>query len=319
MTILAYCGDDLLPNVRKAVTGAGGYILPKELNAALPDGSVSVAIIEYPEHSGGEFTALTRRLTGRRIPFVVLCRRAEDGFKAYGAGAVGMIVIPRQSAAAPGFFAKQLSGMITNIHKNGDLRVLKRPELYAPVRKVIAIGASTGGSEAVELIIRALPADAPPVVVVLHMPPVFTRLYAERLNSVVSMSVWEACEGDRLRSGLVLVAPGEKHLEIKKEREGFCTTLSGAPPIANFRPSVDLFFNSVARCVRDAAIGVILTGMGADGAKGLRAMRMVGAHTIGQDESTSVVYGMPRVAYEMDAVAVQAPIHRIAGLIMERI
>jgi two-component system chemotaxis response regulator CheB len=184
--------------------------------------------------------------------------------------------------------------------------------------KVIAIGSSTGGTETVLHILKLMPADAPPIVIVQHMPPVFTKLYAERADALCKIKVWEAKNSDYLANGLALIAPGGKHMTIKNHGSGLVEVmLNSDPPVWSQRPAVDVLFNSVAAQMSAKSVGVILTGMGEDGAAGLLAMRKRGAYTIGQDKESSIVYGMPKAAYERGAVAVQLPLEKIAQEILE--
>ncbi len=184
---------------------------------------------------------------------------------------------------------------------------------------IIGLGASTGGTEATLEVMKQLPADIPGMVIVQHMPPGFTAMYAERLNRLCSMEVREAKHGDEIRRGLALVAPAD--LQAKVVRSGNRYTLSCAhgEKVSGHRPSVDVLFRSMAESVNCKMVGIILTGMGQDGADGLLSMRKRGAYTIGQDEETSVVYGMPMVAHKIGAVVTQAPIDNIAQVLLRHL
>ena len=181
---------------------------------------------------------------------------------------------------------------------------------------IIALGASTGGTEALEQVIKHFPDNTPPVIIVQHMPAGFTKLYAERLNRNCMMEVKEAQDGDRLRSGLIIVGAGEHHLRLCKDARGWYVSSRQGEKVSGHCPSVDVMFTSVAEVAGPQAIGAILTGMGHDGADGLLKMRQRGAFTIGQDKETSVVYGMPMEAYKLGAVEVQAPLYKIADIIL---
>ncbi|NSW90500.1 MAG: chemotaxis protein CheB [Firmicutes bacterium] len=182
--------------------------------------------------------------------------------------------------------------------------------------QIIAIGASTGGTEAIVSILKELPNTIPGIVIVQHMPPNFTRMFAERLNSITSLNVKEAQTGDQVLPGHVLVAPGDYHMKVYKSGSSYYIRCFKGEKVNGHCPSVDVLFKSVAAEAGKNAIGIILTGMGSDGAKGLLAMKNSGARTIGQDENSSVVYGMPKVAYNIGAIEKQAPLVKIPGLIL---
>jgi two-component system chemotaxis response regulator CheB len=184
---------------------------------------------------------------------------------------------------------------------------------------LIAIGASTGGTEALRDILRAMPADAPGIVVVQHMPVGFTAAFAEHLNASSKMQVKEAAHGDRIVRGVVLIARGDRHLIVRRRGLELGVEFGEGPPVSRHRPSVDVLFHSVAEAAGATAVGVILTGMGVDGADGLLAMKRAGAATIAQDESTSIVFGMPKEAIDRGAVDVVLSLPRIAAGILQRI
>ena len=183
--------------------------------------------------------------------------------------------------------------------------------------KVLAIGASTGGTEAIRAILSALPAQTPGTVIVQHMPEHFTRTFAQRMNECSAMEVREAEGGELLRPGLALIAPGNYHLLVRRSGAQYVAQVKDGPRVHHQRPSVDVLFNSVAKYVGVNAVGVLLTGMGADGAKGLLAMREAGARTIAQDEATCVVYGMPKEAVKLGAAERVLPLNRIPAAILE--
>lgn len=181
--------------------------------------------------------------------------------------------------------------------------------------RIIAIGASTGGTEAINNVLEQLPPSVPGIVVVQHIPPKFSRMFAERLNDTIALEVREASTGDYLQKGHVLVAPGDQHMRIKRIGDKYKLECFKGEKVNGHCPSVDVLFESVAKEAGSRAIGIILTGMGYDGAKGLLSMRKKGARTIGQDEESSVVYGMPKVAYNIGAVEKQAALHQIPRII----
>ena len=185
--------------------------------------------------------------------------------------------------------------------------------------KIVAIGASTGGTEALREVLTALPADCPAVLVTQHMPPGFTRSFAERLNSLCRMHVKEAEDGERVLPGHVYVAPGGFHLSLRRSGANYVAQVEDGPPVNRHKPSVDVMFRSVARCAAANAIGVMLTGMGRDGADAMKEMRDAGAHNLAQDEASCVVYGMPREAVAAGAVHEVLPLQRIASQILARL
>ncbi len=201
----------------------------------------------------------------------------------------------------------------------GQLRI-NNPHSPKLKNTVIALGASTGGTEATLEVLRDLPAETPGIVVTQHMPEGFTSMYAERLNRLCAMQVKEAESGDQIRQGLVLVAPGgDYHMKVTKKGINYFVNCVPGNKVNGHRPSVDVLFQSVAETVRSEAVGIILTGMGSDGAAGLLAMRRNGAYTIGQDEESCVVYGMPMVARQIGAVCSEAPCSRIATLLINHL
>jgi two-component system chemotaxis response regulator CheB len=178
---------------------------------------------------------------------------------------------------------------------------------------LIAIGASTGGTEALRDVLEPLPVDAPPLVVVQHMPEPFTRAFAERLDRHCALTVKEAEDGDILVPGRALIAAGDHHLLVHRSAAQYVVEVRKGPLVSRHRPSVDVLFRSVAEAAGARAVGVVLTGMGEDGAAGLLAMRQAGAFTIAQDEASCVVFGMPREAIERGAVSLVLPLHAIGA------
>jgi len=217
------------------------------------------------------------------------------------------VVVPDSAQARPAAPARPMASAI-------------RPSISGATSKsVIAIGASTGGTEAIIEIIKRFPANSPGVVIVQHMPPVFTKMYADRANGICAMRVSEAQNGDRVERGVILIAPGgDQQMYLRQDASGYYTYLSPGAKVSGHCPSVDVLFDSVAKTAGRNAVGVILTGMGADGARGLTDMRKAGAHTIGQDEASCVVYGMPMVAYNMGGVTEQLPLSSIGDAVLRR-
>ena len=194
---------------------------------------------------------------------------------------------------------------------------LKRKPLPQTTAQVVALGASTGGTEAIREFLSDLPPDFPGVVIVQHMPPKFTRAFAERLDTICAVRVKEAEDGDAVLLGHVLIAPGDQHMQLVRDGAAYRVRIDQAPPVHHHRPSVDVLFRSCAEEAGANAIGVILTGMGEDGARGLLQMRQAGARTLAQDEASCVVYGMPKAAVLMEAVDQIAPLNRLAGTVLD--
>jgi two-component system chemotaxis response regulator CheB len=291
----------------------------KDLN---PD--VVTLDVEMPNMTGIDFLERLMRL--RPTP-VVMCstltqRGAEITLEALELGAVDCVGKPVDGLDQAEDFAQlpakvkvaakaKLGGMAANRGPRGD--VLS----YSGSTRLVAIGSSTGGVEALGAIIPLLPPNCPPVVITQHMPPAFTASLAQRLNKISAADVAEARDGAMLIPGHVYIAPGgPRHLVVADTPAGLQCRLVDSEPVNGHRPSVDVLFRSVAEFSGPDVIGVILTGMGKDGAAGLLALRKTGATTLGQDEATCVVYGMPRVAFDMKAVERQMPIDQMAHAIL---
>ncbi len=188
--------------------------------------------------------------------------------------------------------------------------------LIATGGRIICVGASTGGTEAVKHFLLGIPENCPPILIVQHMPETFTASFAARLNSLCPPQVVEAQGGEMLQAGTAYVAPGHSHLRIRRSGQGYATELASTPPVNRHRPSVDVLFDSAAELVGRNAIGVILTGMGKDGAMGLLRMRKAGARTFGQNEASCVVYGMPREAALLGAVEEVGTLEELSRKVM---
>lgn len=282
----------------------------KQLN---PD--VITLDIEMPNMDGIEFLDKIMRL--RPTPVIMIStltqRGADVSLKALEIGAFDCIAKP-SSGNSEDFEllaekVKAAAGSRRRFRRQGAV-ARTRDSSFAPDDRVIAIGASTGGVEALIAVLSQFPENCLPTVISQHMPPTFTRSFAARLNNLCAASVTEASDGAPLVPGKIYLAPGGFHLEISGSAPLRCR-VSDAEKVNGHRPSVDVMFKSVLRTVGSRAIGVILTGMGRDGAEGLLALRNAGCETIGQDESSCVVYGMPRVAYEIGAVGRQLPLEQI--------
>jgi two-component system chemotaxis response regulator CheB len=290
--------------------------------------SVMTLDVEMPRMDGIEF--LKRLLPQYPIPVIVSSSLAGKVFDAIDAGAVDFVAKPGMGAAAMDAYSKEL---VAKIKMAADVKVragasaqrhARAPVAPVSVRAgsgaVIAIGASTGGTEAIFGLLTRLPGNMPGVVIVQHMPQGFTKLYAERLNKACPLEVKEAEDNDEVLPGRALLAPGgERQMKLVKTPKGFCVKLLHGEKVSGHRPSVDFLFDSVADAAGSGAIGVLLTGMGADGARGLLKMRARGAYTIGQDEASCVVYGMPMAAYNMGAVMKQMPLGQIPQELCARV
>ncbi len=295
--------------------------------------------VEMPGMNGLEF--LEKIMTLRPTPVVMVSSHTSDGAEATLAalqtGAVD--VVRKPSGPDPlGSFGAELR---EKVRTAGRARVRRAPAVVrsgaAPVsqnvlpaeprpavaasggwrRRLVAIGASTGGVGALAELLEGLPPDLPPVVVTQHMPEGYTERFARRLNEKLKRDVSEARDGEPLRPGMVRIAPGSRHAEVHGANGLYQMKLGGGEPVSGHCPSVDVLFGSVARAAGAGAVGVILTGMGRDGAAGLRAMRGAGAATLGQSERTCVVYGMPRAARELGAVEEEHDLDRLAARICD--
>jgi two-component system chemotaxis response regulator CheB len=290
--------------------------------------------VHMPKISGIDF--LKDLMKTKPMPVVVVSSASSNVLDALNAGAVDFVTKP-QSGGKLDVFSKELIVKI-KIASIAKLKTdIKQPPLIKPLSsstgsgsrrtssemrpiftkgRVVALGASTGGTEATLTVLKQLPKEMPGMVIVQHMPAGFTRMYAERADRLCKLTVKEACDGDRVEDGKVLIAPGEYQMYLKKDSEGYYVSVQRGEKVNGHAPSVNVLFNSVAEVAGRFAVGVILTGMGQDGAEGLLNMHKQGAKTIGQDEKSCVVYGMPRVAYNIGAVDVQADINVVSDQIL---
>lgn len=294
----------------------------KQLN---PD--VVTLDIEMPNMNGLEFLEKIMRL--RPMPVIMVStmthRGAEASLAALEIGAFDCVGKPTPGDARPFVdLAEKVKAAARSAHrKSAPIPVQTHAPVIAPAaeyrvgRKVVAIGSSTGGVEALIAVLQKFPQNCPPTVITQHMPSTFTKSFAERLNRICAPVVQEATDGARLEIGKIYLAPGgERHLQVVNPSAPCCRLIE-KDPVNGHRPSVDVLFDSVADLAGRNAVGVILTGMGRDGAAGLLKMRSAGARTIGQNEKTCVVYGMPRVAYEIGAVEQQMPLGSIGEEVLK--
>ena len=308
----------------EVIGSAGDPLEAREAIKALnPD--VVTLDIEMPNMDGISFLERIMRL--RPMPVVMVStltqRGAEATLTALELGAFDCVAKPTNAAADMSSAFSELADKVkaaarARVRPFGKAAAAPLADVgrFKPGRRIVAIGSSTGGVEALGAIISRFPANCPPTVITQHMPATFTRSFAERLNRSCAATVQEAVDGAPIQPGFIYIAPGgDQHLEVSGSNALRCR-LREAPPVNGHRPSVDVLFDSVAKAVGDAAVGVILTGMGRDGARALLAMREKGCHTLGQDEHSCVVYGMPRVAFEMGAVERQVSLERMAASIL---
>lgn len=279
--------------------------------------------VEMPRMNGIDFLKLL--MPQYPMPVVVVSSLSGIVFEAMNAGAVDFVAKPgARSQRELNAFIQELvvkikiasMAKVSHMKKGGSQQRIAGGRCCD--HGIIAIGASTGGTEATLQVLKAFSPDMPGTVIVQHMPPVFTRLYAERLNSICLMTVKEAQDGDVVAAGQAFIAPGDRQMKVVLENGVYRIRCYAGEKVSGHCPSVDVLFDSVADAARHNAIGVILTGMGADGAKGLLKMKKAGAFTIGQDEKSCVVYGMPMVAYNLGAVTRQASLDDIPAIIQEQ-
>lgn len=275
--------------------------------------------IEMPRMNGIDF--LKKLIPQYPMPVVMISGMDGKVFEAIAAGAVEFVHKPVNMSRlnVNNFIQQELIAKV-KVAASVDVRKLNRKVTSRPIKRsklkktncVIAIGASTGGTEAIHEVIKQFHTDIPGVVAVQHMPPGFTKMYAERMNRLCEVEVKEACDGDEVKQGQVLIAPGGYQMRLIKKEDKYYVEVKEEEKVSGHCPSVDVLFNSVASAAGAESIGIILTGMGGDGSKGMKEMKNNGAITIGQDEETCVVYGMPRVAYDIGAVTHQLPLGEIA-------
>lgn len=312
-------------------TAADAHIAQEKMNRLMPD--VMILDLELPRMHGLDF--LAQLMSTRPMP-VIICSNAvgsasDKAVRALELGAVDIIAKPQMAAGE--FLERSVERIVEAVRGAASAsfpsRAARKPPARSPSRpvakgvsgevqtenRIIAIGASTGGTEAVRFILEALPADSPAILVVQHMPEHFTLAYARRLATSCRMEVKEAEDGDILRPGLALIAQGNRHLEVTGLGVQKRVHLGDGAQVNYHRPSVDVLFQSVASKAGPLAMGILLTGMGQDGAKGLLEMRRRGCYTAAQDEGSSIVYGMPKKAVEMGAAAAVSSLENMPALI----
>jgi len=319
------------PGIEVVGTAPDPFVARELLLEREPD--VITLDLEMPRMDG--ITFLRKIMKYRPTPTIVVSSLTPSGgelaMEALAAGAVDVMCKPGaaysvgdmtaqlvekvKEAAAAGIRTPPPSAAAAPPAKGGatGAAALSAPALSRTTNQILAIGASTGGTVAIERILATLPPNTPGIVITQHMPELFTTYFANRLKSMSRLDAREAKDGDSVVPGVVLVAPGNKHMLLKRSGARYLVEVKDGPRVNRHRPSVDVMFRSVARSAGRNAIGVILTGMGGDGAQGLLAMREAGARTIAQDENTCVVFGMPKVAIDGGAVERVLPLDQIAG------
>lgn len=328
--VLLVAGSYQLLDALKRIVGAdpelnivaeanNAYVARDRILSSRPD--VLLLCDDLPRMKGIAF--LRKLMPQYPLPAVVICEPGREK-EAYDAGAVSTAVLSLQNGTKD----RELDQILTGDHINEKLKRACFPEMQGRpaehtiqnnaaiasdyTTKVIAMGASTGGTEAMYQVVKQLKKDIPGIVMVQHMPPGFTRMYAQRLNNECEVDAREAVTGDIVRKGQILLAPGDKQMRLVKVNGLYQVECRVGPKVSGHCPSVDVLFESVAKTAGKEAIGILMTGMGRDGADGLYKMRQAGAVTIGQDEKTCVVYGMPKAAYDMGAVTYQVALEQIA-------
>lgn len=316
------------------VVGVAGdpFVARSKILKLQPD--VLTLDIEMPRMDG--ITFLHKLMTHYPLPVVVFSsltdRSADVTLRALDEGAVDVMLKPDTGG---GFSLEQMiRDLAGKVKMASTARLVKRSEgetkaetehrpplaaMLKTTEKVVAIGASTGGTQALASVMERMPADGPGILIVQHMPAAFTKSFAERLHAASAMEVREAREGDVIHQGLALVAPGNYHMVLRRSGARYYVQLNHGPAIHHQRPAVEALFRSVATAAAHNSVGVILTGMGSDGAEGMLAMRESGAHTIAQDAGTSIVYGMPKEAADKGAACEIKPLGEIARSILRAV
>jgi two-component system chemotaxis response regulator CheB len=312
------------PSIQVVGVAADPFIAREKIKHLKPD--VLTLDVEMPNMDGLTFLEKLMRL--HPLPVVMISSLTEKGaeatLRALDLGAIDFVAKPREGIREG---MQALVGEIcSKVHAAANAHVRppdgKPTQLDEPVaadsarQRIVTIGASAGGTQAIAEILTALPPHSPGVAVVQHMPPKFTALFATNLNNRSRMNVLEAKDGDRLQRGTALIAPGGMQMALVRDNQGYAVRVYEGAPVNLHRPAVDVLFESAAKCAGGDALGIVLTGMGADGSKGLLAMKQAGAHTIAQDEATSVIFGMPEQAIKLGAAREVMALDRIAGRIL---
>ena len=322
------------PEIEVIATAGDPFVAAERISEEVPD--VITLDIEMPRMDG--LTFLKKLMSQHPIPVVICSSLAEEGaqstFKALEFGAVEIIAKPRlgtkqfiedsritlcEAVKAAAASKVRVLRPSHTVEPKLTADAILSPATHAMVEtteKVVVIGASTGGTEALKTLLETLPADTPGIVIVQHMPELFTRAFANRLNGLCNLTVKEAESNDTVLRGRALIAPGNHHLLLKRSGARYYVEIKDGPLVCRHRPSVDVLFRSAARYAGRNVVGVILTGMGDDGARGMLEMKQAGAITIAQDEATCIVFGMPKEAIKLNGVDKILPLQSIAGAIL---
>lgn len=321
------------PDITVVGTAMNPYVAREKIAALKPD--VLTLDLEMPRMDGLSF--MEKLMKHYPMPVVVVSslapRNSENAFRALRMGAVDVICKPGSAYTTQHVSRDIIKAVRTasvakieaytedygRREKSRSAELTPRRGLALTTHKIIAIGASTGGTKAIEVVLRDLPLSTPGIVIVQHMPPVFTKNFADRLTELCHIKVKEAEDGDLVQSGTALLAPGNYHMLLEKSGAKYYTRIKQGPPVNYHRPSVDVLFKSVAKAAGKNATGAILTGMGNDGAKGMLEMRNAGAKTFAQNEATCVVHGMPKEAVKLGGVSKELPIQSISGAILNEV
>jgi two-component system, chemotaxis family, protein-glutamate methylesterase/glutaminase len=313
------------PEIKVIDTAPDPLIARDKIKALNPD--VVTLDVEMPHMDGVSF--LRRIMTLRPMPVVMISTLTQAGaeitLEALEIGAVDFIAKPSSIGGDMAALAKELQTKVkaaarTRVGARRPPKVAapaRKERIYRPNGKIVVIGASTGGVEALKEVLMGLPEKCPPILITQHMPPRFTAAFAERLNRECPMTISEAKHDDVVEPNHVYIAPGAHHLKLVKHGAKFLCQLSDEPPMTGHRPSVDVLFSSAVRAPGKNIVAAILTGMGKDGAQGMLELRNAGAITLGQDEASSLVYGMPKAAFEKGAVMQQHPLSHMAEAILD--
>ncbi len=313
------------PELEVVGTAIDPYVARDKIVELAPD--VITLDVEMPRMDG--ITFLRKLMAHRPIPVIIVSSLTSAGgelaMEALDAGAIDVMCKPGGSYSV-GDMAVDLIHKVKGAASAKPVKITPPPAgaekisgaaMTQTTNKIIAIGTSTGGTEALKNVLPQLPRNSPGVMIVQHMPEKFTTSFAASLNSLCDLEVKEACDGDSVSPGKVLLAPGNYHMTLRRSGARYFASVKEGPRVSRHRPSVDVLFDSVAKTAGRNAVGVIMTGMGSDGAKGLLKMKENGAATIAQDEASCVVYGMPKVAYELGAVGTVKSLARIPKAIVD--